>query len=144
MASLTHIDVIRILILSFLFIHKANALEIFKKYHVHCVNQLPNGSPSLSIRCRSKDNDLGTHELRTNEEFQWEFRDNVIMSTLFFCHFSWGNKQKQFDVYSSDWTTDQCTPNGCYWIAAKDGIYYSGVGVWPRSSWGKRYEWDWK
>ncbi|KAI5683936.1 hypothetical protein M9H77_05164 [Catharanthus roseus] len=101
------------------------------KFHIHIVNNLPNNSNPLTVHCQSKDNDIGYHTLRVNEEIQWHFCTNT--RTLFFCHFWWNNKEAVFDVFKDNESCRilcQTSIPGedrqtCYWSVKEDGFYLS-------------------
>ncbi|KAM7462264.1 hypothetical protein LguiA_030385 [Lonicera macranthoides] len=42
-------------------------------FEIHIINGISNNSYPLKLRCQSKDNDLGNHDLQRNEEFYWKF-----------------------------------------------------------------------
>lgn len=95
------------------------------KYEVYVVNNLPTNTPPLRLRCQSKNNDLGYHNLTTNGNFNFHFCEKLDI-TLFFCHLWWKNKEISFDVFDSKWRGHPCDKNGvCYWAAKEDGIYFS-------------------
>ncbi|KAI8560833.1 hypothetical protein RHMOL_Rhmol04G0286500 [Rhododendron molle] len=94
---------------------------------VHIISRIPN---ELLLRCQSADDDLGNHTLSTGEEFKWNFHPNFFGTTLFFCHFYWGSKDKSVVTYDNniDWKYCHETSNyyNCYWEARPDGFYASG------------------
>ncbi|KAI5683933.1 hypothetical protein M9H77_05161 [Catharanthus roseus] len=99
------------------------------KYHICIVNNLTNNSNPLTVHCQSKDNDIGYHTLRVNEEIQWHFCTNF--RTLFFCHFWWNNKQAVFYVFKDNVSFRilcQTSIPGearqtCHWAVKEDGFY---------------------
>ncbi|KAI8560829.1 hypothetical protein RHMOL_Rhmol04G0286500 [Rhododendron molle] len=97
------------------------------KYCLHIISRIPN---ELLLRCQSADDDLGNHTLSTGEEFKWNFHPNFFGTTLFFCHFYWGSKDKSVVTYDNniDWKYCHETSNyyNCYWEARPDGFYASG------------------
>ncbi|KZV57484.1 hypothetical protein F511_35209 [Dorcoceras hygrometricum] len=101
-------------------------------FTIYVANKLPPNSGKLLIRCQSGNNDLGYHNLTTNQEFSWSFCTAVFGRTLFFCHFWWGAKEVCFDVFRDSWA-QRCSGDQCYWAAQSDGIYLSGS---------KRHVWD--
>lgn len=107
-------------------VHVVNS--VFNKYHVHVVNSLPNNNFPLVIHCKSKDNDLGVHNLYVGNDFNWGFHQNVWETTLFFCHFQWSNKQTSFSVFDH-YLADEICHNTfvCYWLVKDDGFYLSNV-----------------
>ncbi|PWA37856.1 plant self-incompatibility protein S1 family [Artemisia annua] len=44
---------------------------------------------NLMAHCKSGDDDLGDKELTPNQYFHWRFRQNVFLTTIFFCTFRW-------------------------------------------------------
>ncbi|MBA0737321.1 hypothetical protein Gogos_010791, partial [Gossypium gossypioides] len=46
-------------------------------WHVHVVNGLSNGQ-ILLVHCKSKDDDLGIHNLTAKTEFTWKFKPNFF------------------------------------------------------------------
>ena len=38
---------------------------------------------TLTVHCKSKNDDLGEHVLRTGENYSWNFKENFWRSTLF-------------------------------------------------------------
>ncbi|KAI3474342.1 hypothetical protein Pfo_029174 [Paulownia fortunei] len=109
------------------------------KYNVYVANNLGLNSQPLVVHCASKDDDLGNHTLAIRQSFNWNFCESYFERTLFFCHFWWGSKNKQFNVFSSNHKKD-CYNFACYWEARVDGIYFSGN--YPPMSLDKKYDWD--
>ncbi|PKI35806.1 S-protein homolog 2-like [Punica granatum] len=95
--------------------------ETSAKLTVEIFNKLPNGMP-LTIHCKSKDDDLGTHVLAVGQSFSFKFRVNIFGSTLFFCGASWQGGQLVFDIYDADRDNNVRCNERCEWEATKDGI----------------------
>ncbi|KAF7818495.1 putative glutathione S-transferase [Senna tora] len=55
------------------------------KWHVYVVNGLSNNQ-NLVVRCKSKDDDLGIHNLYVGSNFTWSFKTDFFHSTLFWCY----------------------------------------------------------
>ncbi|KAM3326966.1 hypothetical protein P3S67_002092 [Capsicum chacoense] len=70
----------------------AKHCEFTSNHRVHVINKLPSHSQKLN-------DDLGYHNLTTNQDFIWLFCESILYRTLFFCHFWWGSKEKAFDVF---------------------------------------------
>ena len=71
----------------------------------------------LTLHCKSKDDDLGTHLLHNKGSYGFRFTRNIWKTTLFFCGFRWGNEFHWFDIY--DAKKFDCT-KPCLWsIIAK-------------------------
>ena len=93
---------------------------------IRITNGLPNTPSPLRFRCQSKDEDLGTHTLSSGQEFSWKFTYNYLnRSTLYFCHFYWGDMDKSFDVYNYhlEVICYGFFSRHCDWIAKPDGFY---------------------
>lgn len=104
----------------------------FKPFEVHVVNNLPNNNPPLTIHCASKDDDLGTHALDMTQDFNWKFRVNFILSTMFFCRFKRAPRNTAFEVFNEHIGPDceASTGNVCLWSVREDG-FYLGNGIPP-------------
>ncbi|EOA34313.1 hypothetical protein CARUB_v10021831mg [Capsella rubella] len=95
----------------------------FAKTVVTITNKIPSGR--LEISCRSKDDDLGKHVLRTGEKIQWTFRPSWFRTTLFTCRIFWNGQVRRFDAYNADRDQDQC--NGCSWTIMPNRFCLSGT-----------------
>ncbi|KAL3729359.1 hypothetical protein ACJRO7_026468 [Eucalyptus globulus] len=82
--------------------------SIWKKTHVEIENGLPAGT-TLTVHCKSKDDDLGTHHVKDSWEFS--FIPNFIDGTFFFCSFSWPGQFERFDIYVQSRDDGECTEN---------------------------------
>ncbi|PHU17401.1 hypothetical protein BC332_13096 [Capsicum chinense] len=47
--------------------------ELTSNHMVHVIKKLRSHSETLQIHCTSKDDDLGYHNLTTNQDFDWSF-----------------------------------------------------------------------
>ncbi|CAH8305008.1 unnamed protein product [Eruca vesicaria subsp. sativa] len=98
-----------------------------KEIKIVLVNELHN--KVLAIRCKSKNDNLGDHDLRVGQSKEFEFNNNVWLSTLFWCNM---------------WQAPSLSGNDMgptyFWIAREDGIYYreEPFGKPPV----KRYDWN--
>nr|KJB26086.1 hypothetical protein B456_004G224500 [Gossypium raimondii] len=92
-------------------------------WHVHTVNGLSNGE-ILLVHCKSKDNDLGIHNLTVGTEFSWKFKLNFFGGTLFWCYMAHDNFHATLDVFREiEGFFDECNYGDCIWTAKDDGIY---------------------
>ncbi|PIN06705.1 hypothetical protein CDL12_20736 [Handroanthus impetiginosus] len=82
------------------------------------------------VRCQSKDDDLGYHNLAPNQDYNWSFCDNTWATTLFFCHLD-----VVFDAFKARWYEGQLHEvfwvaksdgqrHEVFWVAKSDGIYF--------------------
>lgn len=112
------------------------------RFEVRVVNNIdvPNSVP-IYLHCLSGDNDLGTHVLYKNQEFNWNFCEKIIGgTTLFHCHIVWSVRDARFDAFNSD-HRDRCIRSKvCYWAAKNDGIYFTGDN--STKSLTKMYPWN--
>lgn len=108
------------------------------KHHVRILNNLDPNSTSLKIHCASGDDDLGYHTLSTNQIFEWSFCKNFVSTTLFFCHFWSGSKDKAFKVFDEKFFTR--STHDAWWVAKSDGIYFSDYR--QPSPLTKKYDWN--
>lgn len=120
------------LFLSIFHLSSINCRESYLWYdpvEVHIVNGLPDNTNSLLFRCQSKDDDLGYKTLLVGGDYYWTFHVNYLVSTLFFCHFYWQNKDLSFDVFNAKHHFPDChradDVHLCYWLAKEDGFYFS-------------------
>ncbi|XP_022143724.1 S-protein homolog 1-like [Momordica charantia] len=100
------------------------------KWHVHVVNGLSNAT--LFAHCKSRDTDLGEHNLNRGAEIQWSFKENVWGTTLFWCFLKKPGGSASFDVFWREvdhlWLHYRCTNDGtCIWTAKDDGIYIRNI-----------------
>ncbi|EYU27292.1 hypothetical protein MIMGU_mgv1a026865mg, partial [Erythranthe guttata] len=101
-------------------------------YEVHIVNKLPiNSTFPLNIHCASKDDDLGNHTLNLNDDFNWHFKMNYGLSTMFFCRFKWGSKDQAHEVFNKhiafycEGYNEKADGNICLWSIKEDGFWIS-------------------
>ncbi|GMN20758.1 hypothetical protein TIFTF001_047166 [Ficus carica] len=86
-------------------------------------NYLPNNQ-SLTLHCKSKDDDLGVHVLPPNGgSFRWLFRMNFWHTTLYFCSLNWSNGAVVFDAYRAKRDYNKRCNFDCDWNVFEDGIH---------------------
>ncbi|KAH0993658.1 hypothetical protein GBA52_005141 [Prunus armeniaca] len=88
------------------------------KTHVRVTNDL-GGDLTLSVHCKSKDDDIGVQVLPPHASFQFSFRPHVTGLTLFFCGFRWPGEFRWFDIYTA--MRDQGVCFNCFWSIGPDG-----------------------
>ncbi|KAH1106082.1 hypothetical protein J1N35_009850 [Gossypium stocksii] len=67
-------------------------------WHVHTVNDLSDDK-ILFVHCKSKDDDLGIHNLTVGVEFSWKFKLQIFGGTLFWCYMAYDNFHAAFNVF---------------------------------------------
>lgn len=107
-------------------------------YTVYIGNKLPANSAPLTVRCQSKDDDLGNHTIPVGKNYNWSFCNTFLGSTLFFCHFYWGSKEVVFDAFNRT-LVSICADQKCYWEAEAVGIFFDGF--YPPKKLIKQYDW---
>ncbi|GFQ07789.1 hypothetical protein PHJA_002922900 [Phtheirospermum japonicum] len=75
----------------------SEAPDFLEKVQVSVQNRVPNNS--ITIHCRSSEDDLGTHPLAYNAIFSWGFRVNFSRSTKFVCDFTTNYGSGNYAVY---------------------------------------------
>ncbi|CAI0426584.1 unnamed protein product [Linum tenue] len=108
--------------------------------HVHVVNEF-GGGRVLTVHCKSRDDNMGTHWVGPNSEYEWRFRPSIFGNTLFWCHVWKGGSQIVYDAYyaDDDKLYDRVYMDNSYWVVKDDGLYlrqfWKGVDVfwrpWP-------------
>ncbi|CAI0453428.1 unnamed protein product [Linum tenue] len=77
----------------------------------------------MLVHCRSKDNDLGVHYVRFNNKYEWGFKPNIWLRTLYWCYLApSGGRYLNFDAYNSK-IGERNRDFPIYWIAKEDGVY---------------------
>ncbi|XP_015892178.1 S-protein homolog 1 [Ziziphus jujuba] len=94
---------------------------------VHIVNGLSPGR-MLFAHCKSKDDDLGEHNLAVGQEFSWSFKFNFFGTTLYWCDTHTDHQHAAFNVYwHKQWLEDRCDERSCIWTAKDDGFYLKNI-----------------
>lgn len=99
------------------------ASEARGKQHVvvDIINNLnTTGSKSLTIHCKSKDDDLGFHTRLPGEIYNFSFIPDFFWRTLFFCSFTWESEPNPhyLDIYKG-YRDQEC--GLLYWIINANG-----------------------
>ncbi|KAB1199571.1 hypothetical protein CJ030_MR2G020358 [Morella rubra] len=93
------------------------------KVYVYIVNRLGKGR-SMTLRYKSKNNDLGYQVVKDGAEVHWRFGVNFWRTTLFYCNVKWGNSPRyHFDAYSDDRDYERCL-HKCLWQIRRCGTLY--------------------
>ena len=87
-----------------------------QKVHVYVINDLP-GNLDLTLDCKSKDDDLGSHILHHGGQYSFSFGYGIIKQTLFYCSFQWNNELHWFNIVESG--RDECFD--CIWYIRQSG-----------------------
>ncbi|XP_073120905.1 S-protein homolog 3-like [Henckelia pumila] len=108
-----------------------NARFCYNHKIVYVGNWLP-GNATLAVHCYSKEDDLGLQILGKSQEFTFNFCEDIIYGTRFYCQTSyWSNELKSsrklnFEAFSNMWEHEWCRPHGvCYWALSAQGLFFS-------------------
>ncbi|KAK8548027.1 hypothetical protein V6N12_060954 [Hibiscus sabdariffa] len=116
---------------------------LFINYHIHIgnhvLNDLPPGTPSLRVRCKSGDRDIGEKWMFPQEDYTWDTKINLFRTTLFSCDVFWEGKQQNFEAFNALRDEHRCRKfhNSCLWSVREDGIYSSN----DNADWLNIYPW---
>ena len=78
-------------------------------------------SEKLTAHCKSKDDDLGIHEIFFGKDIEWTFKVNFWRTTKYYCYMSWGGKSLAFDAYDYDRDYRYC--GSCIWKFQTKGAF---------------------
>lgn len=131
------------LLLKFVTISLFFATCLSKMIHVDITNRLPTNETPLTVYCKNLDNDLGYHNLSTNQLFAWSFNDSIL-KVRFYCRF-W--HEKNYAIFMVFGRNSLCIDNipfeeesiTCYYEARVDGFYFSKTNT--TNSWEKVHDW---
>ncbi|CAB4261721.1 unnamed protein product [Prunus armeniaca] len=99
-------------LLMLLLVFSTSICDARKRRFVRVENNLAlDGDLSLTVHCKSRDDDLGVKVLPINGTFEFSFKPNFIHTTQFYCSFQWPGRFEWFDIYKD--SKDECSL--CYW-----------------------------
>lgn len=128
MAKLTRVIVIMMQIFAiFIYLmNEAHAVDL------RIYNGLEN-QKTLQIHCKSKDDDLGVHQLMPGEFYHFHFLPRAFFpffgSTLFFCGFVFDNTLHWYNIYDQLRDRKRCPDTGnCFWLIKETGPCLLNMG----------------
>ena len=80
---------------------------------------------AMLVHCKSKDDDLGEHQIGPGGNFNWSFRENFWQTTLYWCNFKSILGHASGEVFwpeKRNWLGARCGHHNCIWVAREDGI----------------------
>lgn len=86
--------------------------------HVNITNDL-GGDLTLTIHCKSGDDDLGAHVLPPLISYEFVFRPNMWWTTQYFCSVEWPGASHYIDIYIQKRDQDRC--DICMWVIVPYG-----------------------
>lgn len=90
------------------------------KTTVRVLNLLNKGL-TLTIHCKSGNDDLGVHVVQNQGQYQWHFHRNYLGTTLFFCGITWSDGSIVYDIYRTNRDYRRCSTQ-CDWIVTNDAL----------------------
>ncbi|CAN0870921.1 S-protein homolog 74 [Linum grandiflorum] len=95
---------------------------------VHVVNELKDDKKAMRVHCKSKDEDLGVHDVPAGSEYQWRIKNTDAKATPYTCGVSANDKEIVFKAYFEDAELlRRVNENNSYWVVKDDGIYLRQV-----------------
>lgn len=103
---------------------------IFSSMAVFIENRMEDKSV-LKLHCKSKDDDMGEHNLYYGQHTRFVFRPSPFGRTRFWCDVFWNNKWVAYDAYIEKRDFSRCYHNhcNCQW-----GITSKGPCLWDKTS----------
>ncbi|XP_021735320.1 S-protein homolog 5-like [Chenopodium quinoa] len=124
-----YVIIIFIIFAIFIYQYEAADLRIY--------NALENNK-ILQVHCKSKDDDLGVHQLNLGEFYEFHFLPNYVFpNTLFFCGFVFDDTLHWYNIYDQVRDQERC-PDSCYWTIKEPGPclldlgYTANCDVWNK------------
>lgn len=114
--------------------HQCN-IVFTPKHTLHFINEIPNSQ--ITLRCRSKEDDLGFHTLKTHDDYHFKFCQQFFGRTLYACDVKWADKKASFHGFDIELGQEWCVEYVCKWTMMPDGIYFTV----KKNRLVKRYNW---
>ena len=95
---------------------------------MHTVVRISNNlgdAQNITVYCKSKDDDLGSHVVPVDKSYEWKFKVNVIETAFYFCGFTWQHGSGVYDIYKAERDLDSC-PTLCSWKVINNGVHGYG------------------
>ncbi|KAK8512674.1 hypothetical protein V6N13_082791 [Hibiscus sabdariffa] len=92
---------------------------LYPRTYVLIYNDIGAGT-RLTVHCKSKDDNLGTHVLAYRQHYDFSFHRHIFRETLFFCGMQWNGTVYRFDIYDQD-RDDFCCKKHCEWNVHRGG-----------------------
>lgn len=96
-------------------------IDLSPTIRVEIFNLLPHGK-SFVVHCKSKEDDLGPHVIGPGKSYWFKFKNNVWITTLFFCGVTWEGGRAMFDIYKARRDQPRCA-RFCSWQAREAFIF---------------------
>lgn len=92
--------------------------------NLRVMNFLNNGE-NIQIHCKSRDDDLGVHQILWGNFYEFEFNVNLWQTTLFFCGFVFDDHKPRelhwFDIFIAERDIGDCKTS-CWWKVYQDQL----------------------
>ncbi|PRQ36916.1 putative plant self-incompatibility S1 [Rosa chinensis] len=96
------------------------------------------GRPNVTItlHCRSRDDDLGVHQIPYLEKYEFSFHPSVVKNTVFECGVKWDGDCHSFVAYNKNRDRHKCRV--CLWKIKPEAacMYNYGTKTYDCPEWG--------
>ena len=96
-----------------------NWKDFFPKRYVQIKNSMTGGE-KIRLKCKTTDDELGTHTLYPGQYRKWEFRENVLSGTRLSCRVKWRQYIIRFNAWKSEETEAYCL--SCFYEVTNEGV----------------------
>ncbi|KAK9288777.1 hypothetical protein L1049_017241 [Liquidambar formosana] len=108
------------------------------RYHISISNDIRNDTVPLSVRCKSKTEDLGMRTLFPGGVYFFSTKIDFFRTRLYFCFNVWGQKSRYIEAFKATRDEKRCLYKSYFfWSAREDGFYFSR----DNSTWVNEYPW---
>ncbi|XP_059460333.1 S-protein homolog 2-like [Corylus avellana] len=83
------------------------------------INNALGNTTQLQVDCKSKDDNLGQHQINTGANYSFTFRPSLSGTTLFTCNFTWALNAYSFEIYNQHRDHTNC--RACVWQIKTNG-----------------------
>ncbi|MCL7036107.1 hypothetical protein MKW94_019297 [Papaver nudicaule] len=137
----SNVKIVFVSLLMFFLLVQNCSSQLLKYVHVNVQNDLGENM-DLKMHCKSKDDLIGERWVHYKEDFTWQFKRNVLGTTLYWCSMTWYDSSVghwivgSFEIYNAQKDVNNCGHH-CDWLVRKDGLYHHLL---PRG-WVRIYKW---
>ncbi|GJX46837.1 plant self-incompatibility S1 [Tanacetum coccineum] len=119
-----------ILVTSSSFSSITNGCFFTTKWKIYVMNGTPD---TIVTHIRSKDDDLGKHNIPSNDYYYFSFCESFDRSSHFDGEFWWGQKYQCLEVFYrlAQWECDRFHfgVQSCFWLVLPEGFYISSLNI---------------
>ncbi|KAH7573097.1 hypothetical protein JRO89_XS03G0068300 [Xanthoceras sorbifolium] len=78
---------------------------------------------TLTVHCKSTDQDLGTHVLEREAHFNWDFKIGKGSPAIYDCDLSYDKITGHFTMFNEQRDALRCGDEKCLWKVQQDGMF---------------------